>query len=292
MTTMCTGYKPDTDNEPCGSEACGKKLMVAGSLVDADLCQSHLDAAEMVMRKAAPNLDIRQVDGAVIVKPAEIDPLDVIPEPIQRWLIEMDRKLEETDLTRVAPEGTPSSKQLTEAAVAYVKVYKRTGSQIDDYMLAMRRYAEGKGLQPRAVKGILNVARAGLQRRVKQKLIDAGKDIRPTVFPGRYAVVDPDDGVLKFYRIRVNKPTQGEWAGRTFVDLFVFASDEQHRIQAREYRDRIIKVIGQNPQAAAQRYTDEIGKCSECGATLTDEYSRSIGRGPICDGKFGMKVAW
>jgi uncharacterized protein DUF6011 len=96
-----------------------------------------------------------------------------------------------------------------------------------------------------------------------------------TVAAGRYALVK--DGVTKFYRVSLGK---GQWAGRTFVNAQ--ASDEQYPIRNTTERERILAEIAVNPAEAAQRYGVELGKCSRCGRTLTDETSRALGIGPEC----------
>jgi hypothetical protein len=105
----------------------------------------------------------------------------------------------------------------------------------------------------------------------------------PDVPAGRYAVVDPMDDVLKFYR--VDKPTEGKWTGYTFLN--VYASDEQHPIKNTEHKKSIMSEIAKGPEAAMIRYGMEIGRCGICGRTLTREESRERGIGPICAAKQG-----
>lgn len=98
----------------------------------------------------------------------------------------------------------------------------------------------------------------------------------PDVPAGRYAV--EHDGVLKFYS--VDRPKEGRWAGFTFLN--VWASDERHPIKNVEYKKEVLGMIANDPQAAAERFGQEIGACAICGRTLTDPTSRAIGIGPIC----------
>lgn len=97
----------------------------------------------------------------------------------------------------------------------------------------------------------------------------------PGVEAGRYAI--ERDGVLKFYR--VDRPTEGRWAGYTFVH--VYASDETYPIRDRASRTSILEQIADDPDAMA-RYGRELGVCGKCGRTLTDETSRALGIGPVC----------
>ena len=101
----------------------------------------------------------------------------------------------------------------------------------------------------------------------------------PDVPAGRYAL-RTEDGV-KFYRL--DRPTQGKWAGYTF--LKVQASDDLFPIKNPNEKARIINAIAEDVLGAERLYGMELGKCSRCGRTLTDETSRSYGIGPDCRNK-------
>jgi hypothetical protein len=123
-----------------------------------------------------------------------------------------------------------------------------------------------------------------LPAKPRQLTLDpSGNTLWEGVTAGRYAVQDPYDGVLKFYK--VGRPTEGRWAGRVFLD--VQASDELYPIKDPTKRNAIMDVIAKDPKEAMLRYGKEIGNCGHCGRTLTNEFSRSIGIGPICRGKMG-----
>jgi len=102
-----------------------------------------------------------------------------------------------------------------------------------------------------------------------------------TVPAGRYAVENAE-GKLGFYR--VSRPESGRWAGKTFVN--VQASDDEYPVRGAAAVGSILTKIAVDPAAAAQRYGQEIGRCSRCGRTLTDEISRAAGMGPDCRSKF------
>ena len=95
---------------------------------------------------------------------------------------------------------------------------------------------------------------------------------------GRYAV-DTEEGHLAFYR--VDRPTEGKWAGYTFVK--VQASDELHRVRGQAAK-AVLAKMAVDPTAAMLRYGQDIGECGHCGRTLTDETSRQLGIGPVCRG--------
>ena len=102
----------------------------------------------------------------------------------------------------------------------------------------------------------------------------------PEVPEGRYAL--RVDGVVKFYV--VDQPTEGKWAGWTFVK--VQASDDLFPVKG-EARRPILEAIAQDPAAAAALYGHELGVCGVCNRTLTDEESRARGIGPVCAQKRG-----
>lgn len=117
-----------------------------------------------------------------------------------------------------------------------------------------------------------------------QKLPKAAGRVTPvahSVPNGRYAI--EHGGTLKFYK--VNTPTEGKWAGRTFVE--VQASSEFYPIRNQAERQLILAHIADDIRGAMLRYGQEIGSCGHCGRTLTNEESRELGIGPICRGKMG-----
>lgn len=97
---------------------------------------------------------------------------------------------------------------------------------------------------------------------------------------GRYAV-ETEEGHLAFYK--VDRPTEGRWAGYTFVKLQV--SDDEQRLPSRAAEQGVLRKIAEDPQAAMLRYGREIGSCGHCGRTLTNEESREAGIGPVCRAK-------
>lgn len=100
----------------------------------------------------------------------------------------------------------------------------------------------------------------------------------PVVAEGRYALETPDGA--KFYK--VSRPTEGKWAGYTFLDAQ--ASDEFWPIKAVASKVAILTAIAADPDALA-RYGRLLGVCGVCGRTLTDAESRAKGIGPVCEGK-------
>lgn len=111
----------------------------------------------------------------------------------------------------------------------------------------------------------------------------AGTELeRHNVPAGRYAVTG-SDGHTVF--VRVDRPTEGQWAGRIFVKIQ--AGDDLHKT-GRQVADALLaKIAADGVEAAMLRYGRELGSCGHCGRTLTNEESRSAGIGPKCRSNMG-----
>lgn len=94
---------------------------------------------------------------------------------------------------------------------------------------------------------------------------------------GHYAVESTGHNDLAFYR--VDRPTEGRWAGRVFVKLVVGGHPDQN--VPRGHVAGVLARIAADPDAAA-RYGRELGRCCRCNRHLTDETSRALGIGPEC----------
>lgn len=102
----------------------------------------------------------------------------------------------------------------------------------------------------------------------------------PDVPAGHYAIASRGDNDLLF--VRVDRPTDGQWAGRTFIKMIVGGKPDapiRDRAQVRSILERIIEA---GPAEAGALYGQEIGRCCRCNRTLTDKVSRELGIGPEC----------
>lgn len=104
----------------------------------------------------------------------------------------------------------------------------------------------------------------------------------PNVPAGRYALTG-NDGTTDFYK--VDRPTEGRWAGKTFVKLLV--GPEEQRVSFAQTKTILDRIVEAGVQDAMLRYGIEIGECGHCGRRLTNEESREIGIGPICRQNMG-----
>lgn len=121
----------------------------------------------------------------------------------------------------------------------------------------------------------------------------AGQDLLPTfanarelassIPQGRYAVRDVD-GTVKFYKL--DKPTEGRWAG--YVFLKIQASDEFHPIKLAARQIAVYgAILDAGVKESSALYGHSLGSCGVCGRTLTDAESIAAGIGPKCAAKMG-----
>jgi hypothetical protein len=97
---------------------------------------------------------------------------------------------------------------------------------------------------------------------------------------GRYAVTTEGGATNELAFYKVDRPTEGRWAGRVFVKLMV--SDEEQRMSWAATKAILAKIAEVGAAEASARYGHEIGECGVCGRTLTNDESRARGIGPIC----------
>jgi hypothetical protein len=98
---------------------------------------------------------------------------------------------------------------------------------------------------------------------------------------GRYGV--EINGELWF--VRVDRPTEGKWAGRVFVKRQV--SDEHIRLYPNVQRSVLATIAKQGARECSATYGREFTHCGVCGRGLTDAESRAEGIGPVCRSKNG-----
>lgn len=103
-------------------------------------------------------------------------------------------------------------------------------------------------------------------------------DLWPNIHAGYYFIVDPSTNTESFFR--VDKPTEGKWAGCIF--LHIQASDDFYPVRGEHRKDAILSTINEDPITAMNQYGMRLGRCGRCNRTLTKRDSRLRGLGPIC----------
>lgn len=96
---------------------------------------------------------------------------------------------------------------------------------------------------------------------------------------GHYAIASTGANDLAFYR--VDRPTEGAYAGRTFVKLIVGGHPDSN-VRYAAVPGILDRIVEAGIAESATLYGREIGQCYRCNRSLTDETSRSLGIGPEC----------
>jgi hypothetical protein len=130
------------------------------------------------------------------------------------------------------------------------------------------------------ISRLIDIAKADLAtaRRLRAKTVPA------SVPAGHYATASrTGNNDLDFWT--VDCPTEGKWAGYTFVSR-VIGGHEDQRVRGAEAAKALAAIEAAGPEEAAKAYGRAIGRCGRCNRHLTDETSRALGLGPECASKF------
>jgi hypothetical protein len=194
-------------------------------------------------------------------------------------------------LTPVPAEFTSSAPMATNPQLEWIRKCRdeRVMSAEIAAFIDAKLDPAGSGITKRRASELLDKL-FKLPRQPKAETVHGGSHTMPQVANGRYAVRDASDveNAIKFYR--VNTPTEGRWAGRTFVDRL--ASDERYPVRNAAQRKAVLTTIAADPIGAAQLYGREIGHCGRCSKTLTRVVSRAFGIGPDCAEHMGISGAY
>src|SRR5690606_6457189 len=108
----------------------------------------------------------------------------------------------------------------------------------------------------------------------------------PKVPDGRYAL-PAEDGHFVFYK--VNTPTEGQWAGRTFVVQLIgsVGSWAEQRLSG-QVAASVCARIAEDPEEAARMFGIKAEACGYCGSPLSNIQSRAAGYGETCAAKHGF----
>jgi hypothetical protein len=83
---------------------------------------------------------------------------------------------------------------------------------------------------------------------------------------------------------RVDRPLEGKYKGYIFVKRIVGGKPDQN-VQRNTKFAALSAILEEGIEPTALRYGQELGRCSRCNRTLTDEVSRQYGKGPECRSK-------
>ena len=193
--------------------------------------------------------------------------------------------------TTTAPVAAPARGTSTDAQRAYLRTLMLTKAQIKGMDMGAAEASVDRwlpGLSKAYASEQIDAVQAWLKENAPEVRTHVASGDRPSaeVVPaGRYAVATEDGATnaLAFYK--VDRPTEGRWAGYVFVKLML--SDEEQRM-SRAAGDAILrKIAAVGAEAASAAYGQHIGECGVCGRTLTNDESRAYGIGPDCRKKLG-----
>ena len=183
-----------------------------------------------------------------------------VTEKQAKWIIDIAT-------TRVIPEGRTAESVLVRLEQGFAKF---AGSQF------ITKYKDLPRATPAMVEAVAPGASTEEIKTGPVVTVEKFHSGAPKVADGRYAV--EHEGTLKFYKVK-----NGRKPGFVFLD--VQASDDWFSIRNPRRIQEILALIAEDELSAARRYGMELGKCSRCGRTLTDETSRAYGIGPDCRAK-------
>lgn len=96
---------------------------------------------------------------------------------------------------------------------------------------------------------------------------------------GHYALPSSGHNDLVFYR--VDRPSDGQYAGRVFVKMVIGGKPDQ-RVEWKQVPGILRRIAEAGAAESMALYGQEIGQCGRCNRHLTDETSRQVGLGPEC----------
>lgn len=102
---------------------------------------------------------------------------------------------------------------------------------------------------------------------------------------GRYAVKTNDGAINELAFYKVDRPTEGKWAGYVFVKHIV--GGDEIRLSRMAGAAVLMKIETAGVAESSAAYGHEIGECGVCGRQLTNDDSRARGIGPKCASKNG-----
>jgi len=101
-----------------------------------------------------------------------------------------------------------------------------------------------------------------------------------SVVEGRYAIPTEEGAINELAFYKVDRPTEGRWAGYVFVKRLV--GPEEQRLSQKQGAAILAKIGEFGAEKASKLYGKEIGHCGVCGRRLTNDASREAGIGPVC----------
>jgi hypothetical protein len=171
--------------------------------------------------------------------------------------------------------------EMTDGATPMTISYQDGQPIISGLVAARRKKATGQSYSlPDGVVQLSNPSKGQPKERTSTRFAPP----LPDCPAGHYAIpgvmVGYDKNDLYFYR--VNRPAEGRWAGRTFLDAVIGGHPNESIRDQKVVRRVLQAILDLGPEEAGILYGNELGRCSRCNRHLTDELSRTLGMGPEC----------
>ena len=219
-----------------------EKMGVFGTIADA------IAAPELVAREYG------QGDGGTGTRRHVPVAVALTDDEVATFLLGLGRKVELDEVTG----------SMVNAAERWLAAY--TGDF--EFLVDVRRKAT-RGLSNGQAKGVLNCWRADLVRSARTaapapetRTSTAPQAARPDVPAGHYATASrTGNNDLDFFR--VDRPTEGRWAGYTFVKR-VIGGHEDQRLDRTQSALALEAIAAAGPAAAGRLYGQEVGRCCRC----------------------------
>lgn len=178
---------------------------------------------------------------------------------------------------RDGPAWPPS-----EGQVKYVLGLQDERRLPDDYRVKDRAIIES--MERDDVSGVINLLKTFAKK-------EGAKQQQWSMPEGRYAlevVVEIEWGDKEWRFYQVDKPTEGRWAGYTFIKQLIGAPGQYRKENVNAViRDNILKRIEEDPKQAMIDYGLQSQVCGRCSSPLSDKDSLARGLGPDCARKSG-----
>jgi hypothetical protein len=140
---------------------------------------------------------------------------------------------------------------------------------------------EGKAVSKREVSDLITALKQCPYKERKGERKPPAK-VLDTIPEGRYATVGVTAaGAVDFWE--VDKPQNGKWRNRTFINGIVGAPGDWRRLRSpRVTTNAAAEAIGKDIQGAARLFGYKTRTCGRCGSPLSKDQSRAAGYGRHC----------
>ena len=103
----------------------------------------------------------------------------------------------------------------------------------------------------------------------------------PDVPAGHYAIASTEGAANAIAFYRVDRPTEGDYAGGTFVKRIIGGRPDSN-VPRGHVAGILARIVEAGVAESQLLYRQEIGTCAKCNRRLSNDYSRAVSYGPEC----------